>query len=60
MTCENLVCAVCAGPVVEGHCATCRTSRAHVHQGQMQFTPQVMALLIALLTAFTLLAAYAR
>lgn len=60
MTCENLVCAVCAGAVVEGRCATCRTSRAHVHQASFQLTPQVVALLIALLTVFTLLAANAR
>lgn len=60
MTCENLVCAVCAGPVVEGRCASCRTSRAHVHHGSLQLTPQLVALLVALLTAFTVLAAYVR
>jgi hypothetical protein len=60
MSCENLVCAVCAGPVIEGRCATCRASRAHFHQSQFQLTPQLLALLIALLTAFTLLAAHVR
>ncbi|MEP6463651.1 MAG: hypothetical protein ABJC62_09615 [Frankiaceae bacterium] len=60
MSCENLVCAVCAGPVVEGRCATCRTSRAHVHQGSFPLTPQMLALLIALLTIFSLLVAQAR
>ncbi len=60
MSCENLVCAVCAGPVVEGRCATCRTARAHVHQAPFQLTPQLVALLIALLTIFTLLATHVR
>lgn len=60
MSCENLVCAVCAGPVIEGHCATCRTSRAHFHSGSFPLTPQLVALLIALLTVFMLLAAHTR
>ncbi len=60
MSCENLICAACAGPVVEGHCATCRTSRAHVHHGSFQLTPQLLALLIALLTVVTVLAANTR
>jgi hypothetical protein len=60
MSCENLVCAMCAGPVIEGRCGTCQTSRAHIHHQQFALTPQMVALLIALLTAFTLLAAHVR
>lgn len=60
MSCENLVCAVCAGPVVEGRCGTCRSARAHVHHGSFQLTPQLIALLIALLTVFSLLATHVR
>ncbi len=58
MTCEHLVCAVCAGPVVEGRCATCRISRAHVH-GAIPFwlSRQALAVLVAVLTVLWLLAA---
>jgi len=59
MSCENLVCASCAGPVVEGRCTSCRASRSHVHHAS-QLTPQLLALLVALLTAFTLLMAHVR
>ncbi len=30
MSCEHLICAHCAGPVVEGRCPVCREARAHV------------------------------
>jgi hypothetical protein len=61
MTCERLVCAVCAGPVVEGRCATCRISRAHVH-GAAPFglTPQLIAVLATVLALLSLLAAHVR
>jgi len=48
MSCEHLVCAQCAGPVVEGRCATCRAAREHVHHPQPHFT--LPMLLIAVLT----------
>jgi uncharacterized paraquat-inducible protein A len=32
MSCEHLICAQCAGPVAEGRCPVCRSSRDHVHQ----------------------------
>lgn len=37
MSCEHLVCAQCAGPVVEGRCPTCRAAKEHVHRSQPNF-----------------------
>ena len=31
MCCEQLVCASCAGMVVDARCPSCRSSKAHVH-----------------------------
>jgi hypothetical protein len=31
MSCEHLICAQCAGPVVEGRCPACRQAKADVH-----------------------------
>ncbi|HEV2371837.1 MAG TPA: hypothetical protein VGS19_06675 [Streptosporangiaceae bacterium] len=31
MTCEHLICASCASPVVEGRCPACQAARAQVH-----------------------------
>jgi hypothetical protein len=31
MSCEHLICAHCAAPVVEGRCPACRSARAQVH-----------------------------
>jgi hypothetical protein len=36
MSCEHLICAHCAGPVVEGRCAACRQARAEVHHSHPQ------------------------
>ena len=48
MSCEHLICAQCAGPVVEGRCPACRASRQHVHH-QLGATPQlILAALLAL------------
>jgi hypothetical protein len=52
MSCEHLICAHCAGPVVEGRCPACREARAHVHRhGPGGLSPQlvVAAALILLL-----------
>ncbi len=52
MSCEHLICAHCAGPVVEGRCPVCRAARAHVHhRGPSGMTPQLLiaAALILLL-----------
>ena len=58
MSCEHLICAACAGPVVEGRCPVCRAGRAEVHRHSGALSTQWMlliALLVALLTVFALL-----
>jgi hypothetical protein len=59
MSCERLVCANCAQPVVEGNCAVCRAARAEVH-GHHSFglPPQVLALLVLLVAVTALLVAH--
>lgn len=57
MSCEHLVCAQCAGPVVEGRCPVCRAGRERVHGGGLSFPPQLLAalaLVALLLTALAL------
>ena len=51
MSCEHLICAHCAGPVVEGRCPVCRAARAHVHHNPSGISPQLLiaAALILLL-----------
>ncbi len=59
MSCEHLVCANCAGPVVDGRCASCRVARAELHHsGGVALTPQLVALLLALAALAMLLAAH--
>ena len=49
MSCEHLICAQCAGPVVEGRCAACRAARDHVHHQHFGAAPQlIVAALLAL------------
>jgi hypothetical protein len=57
MCCEGLICASCAGPVVEGRCSTCRTARDHMHHAG-GFTPQVWAALIAAAALLVFLVAH--
>lgn len=50
MSCEHLICAQCAGPVVEGRCTVCRAARAQVHHGPGNMvSPLLIAALIAML-----------
>jgi hypothetical protein len=57
MSCEHLVCAYCAGPVVEGRCSACRAARDHVHHhGPANISPQLL-LAAALLLLLGLLIA---
>jgi hypothetical protein len=60
MCCEDLICAHCAGPVAEGRCATCRAARAEFHHDSGSFTvsPQLVALVLLVLTVVALLAAH--
>jgi hypothetical protein len=49
MSCEHLICAQCAGPVVEGRCPACRAARDHVHHQHFSAAPQlIVAALLAL------------
>jgi len=56
MSCEHLVCASCAGPVVEGRCTVCRAAREHVHSSALiTITPQMIALVVAVLAMIAVL-----
>ena len=55
MSCEHLICAQCAGPVVEGRCPACRASRDHVHHHSGGSPQLIIAAILAL--AFVLLLA---
>jgi hypothetical protein len=59
MSCEHLVCANCAQPVVEGRCSVCRASRAEVHtHSSFGLPPQVLAALLLLVAVTALLIAH--
>jgi len=50
MSCEHLICAQCAAPVVEGRCPVCRTARAQVHDAPASMaSPLLIAALIVML-----------
>jgi predicted amidophosphoribosyltransferase len=55
MSCEHLICAQCAAPVVEGRCPACRASRDHVHHHSGANPQLIIAAILAL--AFVLLLA---
>lgn len=49
MSCEHLICAQCAGQVIEGRCPACRAAREDVHHQHFSATPQlIVAALLAL------------
>lgn len=54
MSCEHLVCAQCAHPVVEGRCALCRANRERMHQSGISPTLVIGVLLTLLLLALVL------
>ncbi|MEO3812950.1 hypothetical protein ABGB17_28440 [Sphaerisporangium sp. B11E5] len=55
MSCEHLICAQCAFPVVEGRCPVCRESRDRLHHhGFGGLSPMVIAVVLIVLLAFTL------
>ncbi|SEM78318.1 hypothetical protein [Nonomuraea pusilla] len=55
MSCEHLVCASCAHPVVEGRCPVCRANRERMHShGFAGLTPALIALLLIALLFVTL------
>jgi hypothetical protein len=50
MSCEHLICAQCAAPVVEGRCPACALARAQVHRRSPGLSvPLLLAALLALL-----------
>jgi hypothetical protein len=57
MSCQHLVCAVCAGPVAEGRCPTCRTARSewHSHLSPAQFT-ELIVIVLAVLAGLSIIA----
>jgi hypothetical protein len=56
MSCEHLICAQCAGPVVEGRCPACRAARQEVHHHHFNTTPQMVIAALLVLTLLMLLA----
>lgn len=54
VSCEQLVCAYCAGPVIEGRCTSCRAARGELHHSPL---PSAFQLLVALLVVLALFAA---
>jgi hypothetical protein len=58
MSCEHLICAQCAGPVVEGRCPACRASRDHVHHPHFSASPQLIVAAILALAFLLLLAVH--
>jgi hypothetical protein len=59
MSCEHLVCAHCANPVVEGRCPVCREARAEMHRHGPAVSPQLLAAVALLLLLGLLIAAHA-
>jgi hypothetical protein len=56
MSCEHLICARCAGPVVDGRCAACRAARAEIHHpGMFGVSPVLIGALILALTLLIVL-----
>ncbi|GGO69559.1 hypothetical protein GCM10012289_30990 [Nonomuraea cavernae] len=55
MSCEHLVCAQCAHPVIEGRCALCRANRERMHHhGFGGLSPALIILLLVVLLFLTL------
>ncbi len=56
MSCEHLICAQCAGPVIEGRCPACRAAREKVHRHGIFQGYSLLIILAAALVFFALLA----
>jgi hypothetical protein len=48
VSCEHLICAQCAGPVVEARCPACQAARTQVHHHSGLSKPLILAILLAL------------
>jgi hypothetical protein len=56
--CERLVCASCAGHVVDARCGVCAAAKAHLHGGAATlYVPEWLAALAVLLVTLVVLAA---
>jgi hypothetical protein len=61
MSCEHLICAQCAEPVVEGRCPACRAARDHVHHQHFSASPQlIIAAILALIFVLLMAMQFAR
>lgn len=58
MSCEHLICAHCAHPVVEGRCQVCRAARAEMHRHGPVISPQLLAAVALLLLLGLLIASH--
>jgi hypothetical protein len=56
MSCEHLICAQCAGPVVEGRCPACRQAKADVHRHAQSWHGVPLLLMAVILTLLLMLA----
>jgi hypothetical protein len=60
MSCEHLICANCAGPVVQGRCPVCRAAKSdlhHHHHGlSIPYALAILLLALAVLLAIQHLA----
>ena len=54
MSCEHLICAQCAGPVVEGRCPACREAKSHVHHTQPSLSVPLVIIALTVLVALML------
>jgi hypothetical protein len=56
MCCEHLICARCAGPVIEARCPSCRAAKQQFHGSHLTLSPPMLVALIAVLSLLALLA----
>jgi hypothetical protein len=50
MSCQHLVCAQCAHPVIEGRCSLCRANRERMHgHGFAGLSPALVIVLLVVL-----------
>jgi hypothetical protein len=57
MSCENLVCANCAGRVVDACCPVCREARTQLHHhSHFPLRPELLAVLLLVLLVLTVFA----
>ncbi len=54
MSCEHLICAQCASPVVEARCPACRQARAQVHHHSSGLSLPLAAAALFVLLLFLL------